>query len=318
MPLHIRPQSTVDQGLFLSDLDILDREIAEMCGVAVTTVRRRRRLYQRRGVVRTANGAPCPDCHGRVLDARSYSLLLGAYLGDGHIIQNKRGVYLLSLFQDARYAGLIQEWRTAVELVKGARGSHMSSKPGCTAIQSYWMHWPCLFPQHGPGRKHERSITLEPWQKEIIEADPRPFLRGLFHSDGCRITNWTVRQLTTGPKRLRVPPILLQQRVRGHPRHLRVGAGPARSCLAETEMRHHLRRAARSGRHARRVHRPEVLNVGLRVSDERAGSRVPRPETHSRSRDCGRRPASSTAPLLHRDGNQPRSRRSSPSGPLRP
>jgi hypothetical protein len=67
------------------------------------------------------------------------------------------------------------------------------------------MHWPCLFPQHGAGRKHERPIVLEPWQRETIEADPRPFLRGLFRSDGCRITNWAVRQLAAGPKRYEYP-----------------------------------------------------------------------------------------------------------------
>ena len=205
MPPHIRPQATVDQGLFLSDLGILDREIAEMCGVAVKTVRRWRRLYQRRGVIRGQHARPCPGCDGRSLPPAAYSLLLGAYLGDGHIIRNKRGVYLLSLFQDARYVGLIQEWRAALESVKGGGSSHLAHKPGCTAIQSYWMHWPSLFPQHGPGRKHDRSIVLEPWQKEIIQADPRPFLRGLFHSDGCRVTNWTVRQLSAGPKRYEYP-----------------------------------------------------------------------------------------------------------------
>ena len=205
MPPHIRPQSTVDRGLFLSDLGILDREIAEMCGVAVKTARRWRRLYQRRGLIRGQHEGTCTRCDGHPLVPAAYSLLLGAYLGDGYIIQNKRGVYLLSLFQDARYIGLIQEWRGALESVKGRSSSHLSNKPGCTAIQSYWMHWPCLFPQHGPGRKHERTITLEPWQKEIIEADPRPFLRGLFHSDGCRITNWTVRNLSSGPKRYEYP-----------------------------------------------------------------------------------------------------------------
>lgn len=59
-----------------------------------------------------------------------------------------------------------------------------------------WHHWPCLFPQHGPGRKHERPIVLEHWQREIVEQHPGPFLRGLFHSDGCRVTDWTRSRLT--------------------------------------------------------------------------------------------------------------------------
>ena len=60
-----------------------------------------------------------------------------------------------------------------------------------------WKHWPCLFPQHGPGRKHERSIVLEDWQRAIVETHPAPFLRGLFHSDGCRVNNWT-RKIIAG------------------------------------------------------------------------------------------------------------------------
>lgn len=51
----------------------------------------------------------------------------------------------------------------------------------------YWNHWPCLFPQHGPGRKHERRITLAPWQQAIVTREPQGFIRGLIHSDGCRI-----------------------------------------------------------------------------------------------------------------------------------
>jgi hypothetical protein len=48
-----------------------------------------------------------------------------------------------------------------------------------------------VFPQHGPGPKHTRSITLEPWQRWVsIERHPELLLRGLIHSDGCRIRNW--------------------------------------------------------------------------------------------------------------------------------
>lgn len=60
---------------------------------------------------------------------------------------------------------------------------------GCTEIKSYSKHWACLFPQHGPGRKHERKIALEEWQREITEAHPDLFVRGLMHSDGYRGAN---------------------------------------------------------------------------------------------------------------------------------
>ena len=45
------------------------------------------------------------------------------------------------------------------------------------------------FPNTGPGRKHTRSIRLTAWQREIVDEHPRPFLRGLIHSDGCRTVN---------------------------------------------------------------------------------------------------------------------------------
>jgi hypothetical protein len=60
---------------------------------------------------------------------------------------------------------------------------------GCTYVNSYSVHWPCLFPQHGLGKKHDREIKLEPWQQALIDIDPRPLVEGLIHSDGCRVTN---------------------------------------------------------------------------------------------------------------------------------
>jgi hypothetical protein len=64
---------------------------------------------------------------------------------------------------------------------------------GCTEVTSFSKHWPCLFPQHGPGRKHDRALVLEPWQQQVVEACPADFLRGLFHSDGARVENWATR-----------------------------------------------------------------------------------------------------------------------------
>ncbi|WP_235530038.1 hypothetical protein [Nocardioides sp. Root151] len=77
--------------------------------------------------------------------------------------------------------------------------------PGTTVVQAGWKHWLCLFPQHGPGRKHERSIALEPWQREIVDTHPADFLRGLFHSDGCRSKNWTIKVVAGEMKRYDYP-----------------------------------------------------------------------------------------------------------------
>jgi len=48
-------------------------------------------------------------------------------------------------------------------------------------------HWPCFFPQHGPGQKHLRPIRLAQWQEKIVAASHEQFVRGLIHSDGTRI-----------------------------------------------------------------------------------------------------------------------------------
>ena len=56
-------------------------------------------------------------------------------------------------------------------------------------LGAYSKAWPCLFPQHGPGKKHERPIELTRWQLELVNQAPEMFLRGLIQSDGCRFEN---------------------------------------------------------------------------------------------------------------------------------
>jgi hypothetical protein len=124
------------------------------------------------------------------MDERTYAYLLGLYLGDGHIVVTKRGVYRFSVFQDQRYRGLIAECRLAMARVRsGGRLPGRRFHDGAAEVYSYWKHWPCLFPQHGPGRKHDRPIRLAAWQEEIVIRNPDPLLRGLIHSDGCRVLN---------------------------------------------------------------------------------------------------------------------------------
>jgi hypothetical protein len=65
----------------------------------------------------------------------------------------------------------------------------MVQRIGCTEVKGYSRHWPCLFPQHGPGRKHLRKILLAEWQQIIVERYAGEFARGLFHSDGYRGVN---------------------------------------------------------------------------------------------------------------------------------
>jgi hypothetical protein len=69
----------------------------------------------------------------------------------------------------------------------------VSAKGTTTILSLYSTHLSCLFPQHGAGRKHNRDITLESWQREIVSREPWRFIRGLIRSDGCAFVNRTGR-----------------------------------------------------------------------------------------------------------------------------
>ena len=91
---------------------------------------------------------------------------------------------------DQNLPGIVDDVTSVMAAVHpGGRVGHVKA-PGVTVVKGCWKHWPCLFPQHGPGRKHERRIELVPWQQELVDLDPRPLVRGLLHSDGCRVLNW--------------------------------------------------------------------------------------------------------------------------------
>jgi hypothetical protein len=164
-----------------------DCQIARATGISRTTIREWRTL----GPPGTRGGtaAVCPRCEGADLDEPAYEYLLGLYLGDGYISRDPR-TYRLRVFQDQRYIHLIRLGQDTISRVR-PRGSRASlvREVGCVAISSCWNHWPCLFPQHGPGTKHERPIVLEGWQRAIVDRCPRQLIRGLIHSDGCRVMN---------------------------------------------------------------------------------------------------------------------------------
>ncbi|MFF4007988.1 transcriptional regulator [Streptomyces sp. NPDC001717] len=129
----------------------------------------------------------------RPVDTAAYSYLLGLYLGDGCISPHPRGGHHLRIACADAYPNLIEQCRAAILAVRPTDKVYLLQKQGCVAVTSYGRHWTCMFPQHGPGTKHERKIALEPWQQEIVDAHPWEFIGGLIHSDGCRIINWTVR-----------------------------------------------------------------------------------------------------------------------------
>ena len=121
-----------------------------------------------------------------------YAELLGLYLGDGHVVRAER-TYRLRLFLDSAYPGIIDRSRALLSrCFAGNRVALSRSAKGSTTILSvYSRHLPCLFPQHGPGKKHERPIVLEDWQVRCVEHTPMNFIRGCIESDGSYYVNRT-------------------------------------------------------------------------------------------------------------------------------
>jgi hypothetical protein len=144
----------------------------------------------------------CAVCNGAAHELLAlppaYCYLLGLYLGDGCISAHARGVYKLRIFLDMRYPGIVDACDDAMmRVLRAGKVSRLARRGSYTPergishfeVYSYSKSWGCLFPQHGPGRKHERQIELADWQDELVRRHPEQLLRGLIHSDGCRSDN---------------------------------------------------------------------------------------------------------------------------------
>ena len=130
-------------------------------------------------------------------DLYSYSYLLGLYLGDGYV--DTRGRPHLLITCAATYPGVIDDCWVAMKLVvPECEIVTYPTKSDCVRVVGASWRWLEALPQHGPGRKHARRIVLQPWQREIVDAFPREFLRGLIHSDGCRTVNRFKTKLPSG------------------------------------------------------------------------------------------------------------------------
>lgn len=162
------------------------------------------REWRDRGVEPRSPSAGCFRCEKSQPDPPAYAALLGYYLGDGCVDQLVR-TCSLRISCDRSYPEIIADVTDVMAAVhRRGKVGHVRA-PGVVVVKGYWKHWPCLFPQHGPGRKHERALTLEPWQQAIVERHSPAFLRGLFHSDGCRVNNWATRVVAGERKRYDYP-----------------------------------------------------------------------------------------------------------------
>ena len=121
----------------------------------------------------------------------SMPICSGSTWAMGSITRMHRSIFLLRVFSDACYPGIIEECASAMSAVLPR-----NEGDDCTCVLNTIMvisssskHWPCIFPQHGPGVKHTRKIRLAFWQETMAQGHPEALLRGLIHSDGCRVLN---------------------------------------------------------------------------------------------------------------------------------
>jgi hypothetical protein len=172
------------QRLIAADMN--DCEIARQTGIPRCTVRDWRRRPQIRP--RPVGTSACGVLHDfTAFPAGAYSYLLGLYLGDGCISRHPRA-WRLRVALDKKYPGIIDRCRVAINrLFPDQQASVQQLPKGCVVVSHYSKHWPCLLPQHGPGKKHLRPIRLDQWQEVLVKEATEEFVRGLIDSDGCRV-----------------------------------------------------------------------------------------------------------------------------------
>lgn len=200
----MRSRKEYDEVMSMVADGLNNSQIARETGISRTTVREWRRGDVSARILsgNNRNGRRC-DGNCGLGEQRShdwpaiYAHLLGLYLGDGTITHHRRGVMRLRVFLDDKYPRIIEGCVGAMMVIRGSERVATHSRSGCTAVSSYWKHWPCVFPQHGPGMKHTRPIVLDSWQRSTVQAQPEQFLRGLIESDGTRHIN-TVRRPVAG------------------------------------------------------------------------------------------------------------------------
>jgi hypothetical protein len=181
--------------LDLAAMGLNQCEIARLTGIPRGTLASWVRGNTPRSPEHGNPGKPCTGCESH-LDLEEnqfgpYSYLLGLYLGDGSISRHRRGVFRMRISLDRRYPGIVASGADAAQRVLPTTKVSVIPSPRykLDEVSFYSKHLPCLFPQHGPGLKHDREIRLEDWQREITDRYPWCFLRGLIHSDGSRFKN---------------------------------------------------------------------------------------------------------------------------------
>jgi hypothetical protein len=176
-------------------------QIERATGISRTTVRSW--IQTNRPVLELCPACGHPPHRFDLLPPPEYAYLLGIYLGDGTILRMRKGVWSLRVFQDVRYPGIIEEVARAMAAVMPKNRVHVLPRyntENCAVISSSSKSWPCLIPQCGPGLKHTRKIELSAWQWAYVWQEPGMFIRGLIHSDGCRVLNKVIQRKYAYPR----------------------------------------------------------------------------------------------------------------------
>jgi hypothetical protein len=178
-----------------------DYEIGRRTGISRSSIQRWR-----------TQGIPRRDCNKpsewRPTDPRSYCYLLGIYLGDGYLSKTSSRSPILEVSLDPRYPGIVNECLVGIQRTVGAkpRASRRTTPKGeAIRLVASSPLWTSAFPQHGPGKKHERAIALAGWQQDLVDQFPKQFLRGLVHADGSRVINRFRVSLPSGPREYAYP-----------------------------------------------------------------------------------------------------------------
>jgi hypothetical protein len=129
-----------------------------------------------------------------------YAYLLGIYLGDGWLSLSPGKAAVLRVTLDADYPRVIEETKTAMRVMDETVvvGSFRRPRQRAVVLHSSHPVWRVAFPQHAAGRKHNRSIRLARWQRDLTHHHPQALIRGLIHSDGCRTINRFQVRLPSG------------------------------------------------------------------------------------------------------------------------
>ncbi len=132
---------------------------------------------------------------------RDYVYVLGLYLGDGSLsLPGRSRRHTLEIACDAAYESVASEAEQALQTVFAHAPVRSSRRRGTRCLRIRVTHAGALraFPQHGPGRKHNRKIELTDWQRVLTRRYPEALVRGLIQSDGSRCINQVNTTLPSG------------------------------------------------------------------------------------------------------------------------